>query len=66
MAGEESFEPSIEVLQAFEFKRFRVKTILCSGAFSKVSVTDHRAVDPWSGHGMDQKLHCSLIDQRKG
>jgi len=35
----------------------------------EVFVTDSgpsRAVDPWSGQGMDQKLHCSLVDQRKG
>jgi hypothetical protein len=37
MAGEESFELSIEVLQAFEFTRFRVITILRGGAFGEVS-----------------------------
>ena len=40
MAGRESFELSIEVLQAFEFKRFRVKMILCDRIFIEVSVTD--------------------------
>lgn len=38
MAGGVEFELSIEVLQAFEFKRFRGETILCSGAFNKVSL----------------------------
>ena len=35
LAGGVEFELSIEVLQAFECKRFRVETILCSGAFKR-------------------------------
>ena len=53
MAGEESFELSIEVLQAIELKRFRVKAILLSGAFSEVSVTDsaiREFMDSYIGH----------------
>jgi hypothetical protein len=69
VAGRGEFELSIEVLQAIEIKRFRGEIFLRSGAFSEVFVTDSgssRVVDPWSGQGMDQKLHCSLVDQRKG
>lgn len=39
LAGEESFELSIEVLQAIEAEGFRVKTILCSGASSEISLS---------------------------
>jgi hypothetical protein len=35
------FELSIEALQAIELKRFRVRTILCSGVVSEAPVTDH-------------------------
>jgi hypothetical protein len=40
VAGRGSFELSIEVLQAFEFKIFKVKMILCGGAFSESPATD--------------------------
>jgi hypothetical protein len=63
------FELSREVLQVIEMIKFRGKMFLRSGTFSEVFVTDSgssRAVDPWSGQRMDQKLHCSLVDQRKG
>ena len=40
MAGEESFELSIEVLQAIEFARVKARAILCSGAFDKGSLAD--------------------------
>ena len=58
MAGEESFELSIEVLQAFEFKRFRDITILCSGAFSP----DHIEIGLFHevSQGKDQKFHCTM------
>ena len=42
MAGEESFELSIEVLQAIEFTRVKATTILCSGTF-KLAVTNSGA-----------------------
>ena len=52
LAGGESFELSIEVLQAIEIKKFRGDTFLFSGTFSDVSVTDSgpsSAVDCWRG-----------------
>jgi hypothetical protein len=36
MAGKESFELSIEVLQAIEFTRVKTEAVLCCGTFDKV------------------------------
>ena len=63
MAGKESFELSIEVLQVFKLKMFRVITIPRSGAFGEVSIADFGLIDEvvqWK----DQEFHSALVNPK--
>ena len=64
LAGGESFELSIDVLQAIEIKRVRGATFLCSGTFSEISVTDSgpsSAVDFWRGSRIGSKADLTVL-----
>ena len=66
MAGEESFELSIEVLQAIEFTRVRDTVVLCSGTSNEGSVTDSERVKDCCGSATPSlRDSCAMNDVRR-